>query len=48
MEAKELSCFDGVMQPHHSHMSDKISLEEAKSQVLDVATSVEALCYRES
>ena len=42
MKAKYLSFSGEEMQPHHSHMFDKISLEEAKCQVQDVATSVEA------
>ena len=45
MEAKYLSCSGEEMHPHHSHMSNKISLEEEKCQVQDVATSAKALCY---
>ena len=48
MKAKVLSYFDGGMQPHHSHMFDKISPKEAKSRVLDVVTNAEALCYLQS
>ena len=42
MEAKDLSCSDDEMKPHHSHMFDKISLETIECQVQDVATSVGA------
>jgi hypothetical protein len=48
MEAKDLSCSGEEMQPHHSHMFDKTSLEATKCQVEDVATSAEDLCYRQS
>ena len=48
MEAKDLSFSGEGMQPHHSHMSDRMSLEEAKFLVQDVATSAEALCYQQS
>ena len=48
MEAKGLSCSGEEMQPHHSHMFDKISLEVVECQVQDVATSAEALFYQKS
>ena len=41
MEAKDLSFFDEDMYPHHSHRFDMQSLEATKSQVQNVATSVE-------
>ena len=41
-EAKDLSCSGEEMQPHHSHLFDKLSLEVAECQVQYVATSVEA------
>ena len=44
-EAKDLSCSSEEVQPHHSHMFDKLSLEAAEYQVQNVATSVEALYY---
>ena len=46
MEAKDIYCSGEEMQPHHSHMFDKLSLEVAEYQVQNVATSVEALCYQ--
>ena len=47
-EANDLSCFDEGMQPHHSHMFDKISLEATDCQVQDVATSAKDFYYRQS
>ena len=39
MEAKDLSCFDEEMQPHHLHMFDKKSPEDIEYQVQNVATN---------
>ena len=41
-EAKYLSYSDEEMQPHHLHVFDKLSLEEAKCQVQDVENGAEA------
>ena len=41
IEAKDLSFFDGEMQPHCLHMFDKQSPEATEYQVQNVATSVE-------
>ena len=42
MEAKGFSCSGEEMQPHLSHMFDKLSLEAAECQVQKVETSAEA------
>ena len=36
--AKDLSCFDEEMHPHHLHMFDKKSLEATEYEVQNVAT----------
>ena len=42
MEAKDLSCFNEEMQPHHLHVLDKQSSKVTEYWVQNVATNVEA------
>ena len=45
IEAKDLSCSDEEMQPHHLHMFDKLTPEVAEYNLENVETNVELSCY---